>query len=43
MNQVLHGHIVHAPKLGALEIVENGYMLVEDGKIAGISALLPEA
>lgn len=43
MKQVLHGHIVHTPRLGVLEIVENGYMLVDDGKIAGISAEMPEA
>ena len=43
MKQVLHGHIVHAPKLGALEIVENGYMLLEDGKIEGLSKDLPDS
>ena len=43
MKQVLHGHIVHAPKLGELEILENGYMLLEDGKIAGLCADLPES
>ncbi|MBQ9395162.1 MAG: amidohydrolase family protein [Proteobacteria bacterium] len=42
LNQVLHGHIVHAPKLGELVIIENGYMRLEDGKIAGISASLPQ-
>ena len=41
--QVLHGHIVHAPRLGALEIIENGYMLLEDGRIGGLAAQLPEA
>ncbi len=43
MNQVLHGHIIHTPKLGSLEIIENGYMMLEDGKIAGIAATLPDA
>ncbi len=42
MNQILHGHIIHAPKLGELEIIENGYMRLENGKIAGISASLPQ-
>ena len=42
MKQILHGHIVHAPKLGALEILENGYMLLENGKIAGIAGDLPD-
>ena len=42
MKQVLHGHIVHAPKLGALEIIENGYMLLEDGKIVSLSQDVPE-
>lgn len=43
MNRVLHGHIVHTPKLGQLEIIENGYMRLEDGKIAGIAPTLPDA
>ena len=43
MRQVIHGHIVDAPRLGELRIVENGYMLVDDGRIAGIGAELPEA
>ena len=41
--QVLHGHIVHTPSLGTLKIIENGYMLLEDGKISEISEVLPEA
>jgi guanine deaminase len=42
-SQILHGHIVHAPTLGQLEIIENGYMLLENGKIAGMWEKLPEA
>ncbi|MBQ9244548.1 MAG: amidohydrolase family protein [Proteobacteria bacterium] len=42
MRQVLHGHIIHAPELGKLEIIENGYMHLEDGRIAGLGQeLLP--
>lgn len=42
MRQVLHGHIIHAPELGKLEIIENGYMHLEEGRIAGLgSAVLP--
>ena len=42
MRQILHGHIVHTPELGKLEIIENGYMHLEDGRIAGLgSAVLP--
>ena len=37
LKEVLHGHIIHAPKLGELEILENGYMLLEDGRIEALS------
>lgn len=40
MKQVLHGHIIHAPELGRLEIIENGYMYVEDGRICGLGQSL---
>ena len=36
MRQILHGHIVHTPELGKLEIIENGYMHLADGRIAGL-------
>lgn len=41
MREVLKGHIVHAPALGVLETVENGYLVLDDGKIAGIYQELP--
>ena len=39
---ILHGNIVHAPALGKLDIVENGYLILEDGIISGIFPQLPE-
>lgn len=39
---VLKGHIVSAPKLGKLEITENGYLVLDDGVIVGIYDALPE-
>lgn len=42
MNEILHGHIVHTPKLGSLEIIENGYMKIQDGKIDAIAPTLPQ-
>lgn len=41
MKEILKGHIVHAPALGELEIVENGYLVLADGVIAGIYPQLP--
>ncbi|MBQ3548941.1 MAG: amidohydrolase family protein [Oscillospiraceae bacterium] len=41
MKQILKGHIVHAPVLGALEITENGYLVLQDGIIEGIYPQLP--
>ena len=41
MKEILKGHIVHTPALGQLEIVENGYLVLEDGVIAGIYSQLP--
>lgn len=43
MHQILHGHIVHAPELGKLEIVENGYLHLEDGRICGLCSQFPQA
>lgn len=37
----IKGHIVHAKKLGQLEILENGYIIINDGAIAGLHRLLP--
>lgn len=42
MKEILKGHIVHAPALGELEIIENGYLVLEDGVIAGIYSQLPD-
>lgn len=39
---VLKGNIVSAPALGRLEVTEQGYLVVEDGRIAGIYPRLPE-
>ena len=39
---ILHGNIVSAPELGKLDIVENGYLVAEDGIIAGVYETLPE-
>lgn len=41
MKEILKGHIVHAPVLGQLEIMENGYLVLENGIIAGIYPELP--
>lgn len=40
---VLKGNIVSAPALGKLDITEHGYLVLENGVIAGIFAALPEA
>ncbi|MEG1683328.1 MAG: amidohydrolase family protein [Oscillospiraceae bacterium] len=39
---VLKGNLVHAPRLGELEILEQGYLVLEDGIIAGLYPTLPE-
>ena len=41
MTQVLKGHIVHAPALGHMDITENGFLVLEDGVIAGVYDALP--
>lgn len=43
MLQFLKGHIIGAPRPGALDITENGYLAFEDGVIRGVYARLPEA
>ncbi|MCQ2914552.1 MAG: amidohydrolase family protein [Alphaproteobacteria bacterium] len=40
--KILKGNIVHAPKFGDLSILENGYIVLEDGKIKGLFQNLPE-
>ncbi len=42
MTEILKGNIVHTPQLGVLETVENGYLVLEDGKIEGIYQTLPD-
>ena len=41
MKEILKGHIIHAPSLGALEIIENGCLVLRDGVIEGIYDVLP--
>lgn len=41
--QVIKGHIVDAPAFGKLTITENGYLILNDGKISGVLNELPEA
>ena len=43
MKEALKGNIVHAPALGELSIVEQGYLLLEDGVITGIEQVLPQS
>lgn len=37
----LKGHVVHAPVFGLLHCTQNGYLVVEDGRVAGIYKSLP--
>ena len=39
---ILKGNIVSAPALGKWDITEHGYLILEDGVIAGIFPVLPE-
>ena len=39
---ILKGNIISAPELGKLDITEKGYLVAEDGIIAGVFAQLPE-
>jgi guanine deaminase len=39
---ILRGNIVSAPALGELEITERGYLVAEDGVLAGVFPRLPE-
>ena len=40
--QVIKGHIVHAPSFGRLDVLENGCIVLNDGKIDGVFAEVPE-
>ena len=42
MTTILKGHIVSTPALGKLEIIENGYLVAEDGIIVGAYPTLPQ-
>lgn len=42
MLEALKGTIIHAPKMGETEIVENGFLLLNDGAIEGVYPNLPE-
>lgn len=42
MLRVLKGNIVSAPRLGELDVVEQGYLVLEDGVICGVFDELPE-
>ena len=42
MIRALKGHIVSAPRLGELDVVENGFLVLEDGVIRGVFPRLPE-
>ncbi len=39
---IIKGIIISAPALGKLDITENGYLVAEDGVIAGVFPTLPE-
>ena len=38
MTTILKGNILHAPSFGALEVVPEGCMVLEDGRIQGSPA-----
>lgn len=42
MIRAIHGNIVSAPRLGSIEITENGWIVTEDGRILGVFDSLPE-
>ncbi len=39
---ILKGNIISAPGFGRLELVENGYLVAEDGNITGVFKSLPD-
>ncbi|MEG1874847.1 MAG: amidohydrolase family protein [Angelakisella sp.] len=41
MTTILKGNLVSAPALGQLDITEQGFLVLEDGRIAGIFQTLP--
>ena len=40
--QVIKGHILHAPSFGRLDVLENGCIVLNNGKIDGVFAEVPE-
>lgn len=40
--QILKGNIVHTPAAGELKILENGFIVSDDGKIVGLFDALPD-
>lgn len=40
--QVIKGHIVHVPSFGRLDVLENGCIVLNNGKIDGVFAEVPE-
>lgn len=40
--EILRGTIVSAPFFGTLEVTERGYLVLEDGVVAGVFPVLPE-
>ncbi len=42
MLEAIKGTIIHAPRLGALDVTDDGILLVRDGKIDAILKTLPE-
>ncbi|MDE7242762.1 MAG: amidohydrolase family protein [Oscillospiraceae bacterium] len=42
MTQILHGHILHTPQFGRLEVIPDGYIVLEEGGIAGLYNTLPK-
>jgi len=41
MTTIIHGNIIHTPKLGELKSVPRGWLVLEDGVISGIYETLP--
>lgn len=39
---IYKGHIIHTPKLGEMEIIENGYIVVEGYRVKGVYKALPQ-
>ena len=42
MVTILRGNIIHTPAFGKLETLAGGYLVLEDGVIAGVYPRLPE-